>query len=146
MGVSVCKIVKNVSQGGGILNELNKTLFVLIPKVDNSNCLKIYWPIRLRTLAYKTMTKVITNRIEAILLILLAIYKQIFCWGDISQIILLLLRKSFIHHVSEDRKNRFTGINGVFGIELLYLLSYNYCGKKTIKMKQMLVIYSKCKF
>ena len=67
MGVSVCKIVKNVSQGGGILNELNKTLFVLIPKVDNSTCLKIYWAISLSTLAYKTITKVITSRIEAIL-------------------------------------------------------------------------------
>lgn len=46
---------------------MNFTLLVLIPKIKNPTSLKMYRPISLCNMAYKTITKVIVNRLQTIL-------------------------------------------------------------------------------
>ena len=43
------------------------TLLVLIPKVEHFTSLKMFRLIRLCTVAYKTVTKIIANRLQALM-------------------------------------------------------------------------------
>lgn len=63
----MCKLVKNVFKNKCITGDLNFTLLVLIPKIKNPTSLKMYCPISLCNVAYKTITKVIANRLQTIL-------------------------------------------------------------------------------
>lgn len=53
--------------GGGLPKELNRTLLVLIPKTKNRTCMKFYHPISLCPMVYKTITKLVANRLKEIL-------------------------------------------------------------------------------
>ena len=64
---SACNLVKNVFTGNSVLSEVNKTLIVLIPKTKHPNSLKLYRPISLCIVFYKTITKIVANRIKVIL-------------------------------------------------------------------------------
>ena len=67
VGPSFCKLVQDVFKNKCITGDLNSTLLVLIPKVENPTSLKMYRSISLCNVAYKTITKVIANRLQAIL-------------------------------------------------------------------------------
>lgn len=68
VGVSFCQMVKDVFNSNGLPEDINRTLLVLIPKVDNPASLKMYRPISLCSVAYKAITKLIANHLKAILL------------------------------------------------------------------------------
>ena len=67
VGLSVCRYVKSIFDGAPIDHEVNKTLLVLIPKVDNPESIKQFRPISLCTVLYKIITKVIANRLKIVL-------------------------------------------------------------------------------
>ena len=63
IGHSFCKFIKHSFSSGSIPKEINTTLLVLIPKVDHPVNLKMYRPISLCTVAYKTISKIVANRL-----------------------------------------------------------------------------------
>lgn len=71
MGASVCNLVKQSFNDNSILNEIKMTLIVLIPRVDQPSSLKMYRPVSLCRMIYKTITKIMANRLKAILLSLI---------------------------------------------------------------------------
>ena len=67
VGDSVCKLIKDIFSGTEVPKELNRTLLVLIPKSDNPTSLKLFRPISLCPVIYKTITKLLANRLKAIM-------------------------------------------------------------------------------
>ena len=67
VGTFVCNLVKSVFNEAPIPLDINRTLLVLIPKKDNSDSLRLYRSISLCTVVYKSITKVITNRLKLLL-------------------------------------------------------------------------------
>lgn len=54
-------------QSGHIPQEVNKTVVVLIPKTDHPDSFNMYRPISLCTVMYKTITKIVANRLQNLL-------------------------------------------------------------------------------
>lgn len=67
VGSSFCKLVKDVFKNMNLPSDLNSTLLVLIPKLENPTSLRIYQHISLCNVTYKTITKIIANRLQTIL-------------------------------------------------------------------------------
>ena len=67
VGPSFCKLITDVFNSSKIPKEVNTTFIVLIPKVEHPTSLKMFRPISLCTVAYKTVTKIIVNRLQAVL-------------------------------------------------------------------------------
>lgn len=82
VGPSVCNLVKIVFNGGEVQEELNNTLLVLILKTENPTCVKLYCPIILCPVVYKTITKVVANRLKEIFPTLVGTFQTSFCYGS----------------------------------------------------------------
>ncbi|KAL9432093.1 hypothetical protein AB3S75_027164 [Citrus x aurantiifolia] len=67
VGKSVCSLIKGIFNGNEIPKELKKTLIVLVPKSDNLISLKLFRPISLCPIIYKTITKLLANWLKSIL-------------------------------------------------------------------------------
>ena len=67
VGTSFCKLLADIFSSGKIPQEINYTLLVLIPKVEHPTSLSMFQPISLCTVAYKTVTKIIASRLQALL-------------------------------------------------------------------------------
>ena len=67
VGSSGCELVSNIFKGNPLPPELNKTLIVLIPKTNNPTNLRMFRPISLCPVMYKTVTKILANRLKGIL-------------------------------------------------------------------------------
>ncbi|KAH9745843.1 reverse transcriptase domain-containing protein [Citrus sinensis] len=67
VGPSFCKFIVDIFNSSKIPKEVNTTLLVLIPKVEHPTSLKMFRPISLCTVAYKTVTKIIANRLQDVL-------------------------------------------------------------------------------
>ncbi|KAH9666643.1 putative ribonuclease H protein [Citrus sinensis] len=67
VGSSFCTFIIDIFNTGKIPQNVNKTPLVLILKVDHPTSLKMFRPISLYTVAYKTVTKIIANRLQALL-------------------------------------------------------------------------------
>ena len=59
--------VTSFFHSGNILSAINETIISLIPKVDNPVVISNYRPISLCTVLYKTISKILANRIKKIL-------------------------------------------------------------------------------
>ena len=59
--------MQGVFNGQRIPSEINKTLIVLIPKVEHPDSLRLYRPISLYPVIYKAITKIVANRLKGIL-------------------------------------------------------------------------------
>ncbi|KAH9673090.1 reverse transcriptase domain-containing protein [Citrus sinensis] len=66
-GVCEDKIREGIFNGQRIPSEINKTLIVLIPKVEHPDSLRLYRPISLCPVIYKAITKIMANRLKGIL-------------------------------------------------------------------------------
>ena len=67
VGRFVCSFIREIFAGKDVPHEINKTLLVLIPKKENPDSLKLFRPISLYTVIYKSITKIIVNRIKHVL-------------------------------------------------------------------------------
>ncbi|KAH9666870.1 reverse transcriptase domain-containing protein [Citrus sinensis] len=67
VGMSLSSLIKNIFNSNHIPAEINRTLLVLIPKVYHPTSLKMFRPISLCTIPYKTVTKIIANRLQVFL-------------------------------------------------------------------------------
>ena len=67
IGPSFCRLIKDIFTSGKVPQEINTTLLVLILKEEHPSSLKMFRPISLCTVAYKTVTKIITNRLQSLL-------------------------------------------------------------------------------
>lgn len=77
VGPSFCRFIKDIFSCGKVLEEINTTLLVLVPKNDNPTSLKMFRPISLCTVAYKTVTKIIASRLQMLLSQLIDIIKLV---------------------------------------------------------------------
>ena len=68
VGSSISQLIKDFFSRKQFPKEFNQTLLVLIPKTNNSDSLKLFRPTSLCTMVYKTITKLVANRLKTILL------------------------------------------------------------------------------
>lgn len=59
--------MKSVFNGSDIPNQLNKTFIILITRANQPSYLKIYHLINLSTVIYKTIIKIMANRLKTII-------------------------------------------------------------------------------
>ncbi|XP_028120068.1 uncharacterized protein LOC114317531 [Camellia sinensis] len=67
VGHSVCEFVLSCFQNKKVSDEVNETLIVLIPKLENPEHIKQFRPISLCNVPYKIITKIIVGRIRPLL-------------------------------------------------------------------------------
>ena len=67
VGVSICRIVRNIFNRGMIDETICRPLIVLIPKEDKPEGFNHFRPISLCNTIYKIITKVIANRFKSIM-------------------------------------------------------------------------------
>ena len=67
VGPSFCRFIDDIFTTGKVQRKINTTLLVLIPKEEHPTSLEMFRPISLCTVAYKTMTKIIANRLQYLL-------------------------------------------------------------------------------
>ena len=67
VGDSIIKFARNFFDKGCLLERVNDTLLVLIPKVKYSETIKQLRPISLCNVCYKIVTKVMTTRLKSVL-------------------------------------------------------------------------------
>ncbi|KAH1129816.1 hypothetical protein J1N35_001194 [Gossypium stocksii] len=78
---SICTWVKEVFKGKSIDPNLNNTLLVLIPKIQNPVKFSQFRPISLCFVLYKIVIKIITNRFEVVFPRLIALEQASFVAG-----------------------------------------------------------------
>lgn len=66
VGDSFCRSIKNIFATKHIPTEINRTLLVLILKNDSPISLRMNRPISLCTVVYKTVTKMVANKLQNI--------------------------------------------------------------------------------
>ena len=81
VGDSVVKEIINFFESGKMLNELNSTLTVLIPRIQNPTSDSQYRPISLCNVVYKTMAKLLVTRLRQILPKLISLCQSAFIPG-----------------------------------------------------------------
>ncbi|XP_061371304.1 uncharacterized protein LOC133313908 [Gastrolobium bilobum] len=64
VGNSVCKLISEIFLDPKKVEEVNKTLVCLIPKKESPEDMKDFRPISLCNVVYKTVTKIITERLK----------------------------------------------------------------------------------
>ena len=67
VGVSICRIVRNIFNGGTIDDTICCTLIILIPKQDKPEGFNHFRPISLCNTIYKIITKIIANWFKLIM-------------------------------------------------------------------------------
>lgn len=84
-------MVKSFFHSRRMLNELNHTNIVLIPKVDNPMKMSQFRPISLCNVVYKIISKVVTNRLKKVLPKVISLNQSTFVAGrQISDNILVV--------------------------------------------------------
>ncbi|GMJ00023.1 hypothetical protein HRI_003671500 [Hibiscus trionum] len=67
VGDVVCKTIQRMFSSGVVDPDLNRTLLVLLPKVDSPESISQFQPIGLCTVVYKILSKVVVNRLKPFL-------------------------------------------------------------------------------
>lgn len=94
--------MKSVFNGSDIPNEVNKTFIILITRTNQLSYLKIYHLIRLSTVIYKTIIKIMANRLKTIIpdLIVLTV-----CFGKhVIENIVINYLGNYPHHATGERE------------------------------------------
>jgi hypothetical protein len=83
VGIEVSQAVLNVLNYGCMNKDLNSTYIALIPKVTNPNCVNEFRPISLCNVVYKLISKVLANRLKAILPEIISLHQNAFIPGQL---------------------------------------------------------------
>lgn len=67
VGGSICNFIKDCFKNPSRIDDINLTDVILIPKVENPDSIRQFRHITLCNVIYKTITKVITNKIKPLL-------------------------------------------------------------------------------
>ena len=67
VSTSICKIVRDIFDGGVIDKSICKSLIILIPKIEKPKYFNQFRPISLCNTIYKIITKIIANRFKLIM-------------------------------------------------------------------------------
>ncbi|XP_028790032.1 uncharacterized protein LOC114746021 [Neltuma alba] len=87
------------------LTALNKTNVVLIPKVENAECVGQYRPIGLCNFAYKIVSKVLANRMKPILARIISQNQRAFIEGRLIQGNIIIAHEAY-HYLKNKKKCR----------------------------------------
>lgn len=96
IGKDVCLGIKDFFSSSKMLHQLKATFIVLVPKIENASTLDKYSPIALTNELYKTITRILVNRMKAYLSKIVRPSQSAFIPVDLIQIILLYHRICFI--------------------------------------------------
>lgn len=105
MGSKVCKVVLEFLNSGGMLNWLNHTNIVFVPKISLSLSVNEYRPILLCNVLYKLIAKNLTNRLKNVLPHIISSYQSAFVLG-ISIIENVMVAFKLLHTMKTRRKGR----------------------------------------
>lgn len=81
LGASICEYIKEVWRNLGRVEEVNKTLLVMVIKVDSPELVALFRPIALCNVLYKGITKIIVHRLKGVLDKLVSPFQVIFVPG-----------------------------------------------------------------
>lgn len=95
VGPLVIEAVKDFLTTGKLLREINNTILVLIPKVPNATSVNDYRPIACCNTIYKCITKILANRIAAVLSDIISPYQNAFVKGRRIRDNILLAQELF---------------------------------------------------
>lgn len=109
-----CKVINEAFRTQCILDEVNRTVLVLIPKMEHPNSFRMYRPISLYTVTYKIITKIIANRLQELLPDMIGPHQTSFVPdGHITENI--IVAQEIIHSMRrKKRAQRFYGNKGGF--------------------------------
>ena len=96
--MNVINAVQNFFVKGTMVKELNSTLIVLIPKIQNPTSVNHYRPISLCNVVYKAITKILVNKMRPILHSIISPCQLAFVprrWIKKNQVIVKELMHSF---------------------------------------------------
>lgn len=65
--VEVVGMIQNVFRSGFLLQELNRTNITFVPKMESPSSISQYWSILLCNVAYKILSKILTNQMKVVL-------------------------------------------------------------------------------
>ncbi|KAA3473268.1 reverse transcriptase [Gossypium australe] len=102
-----------VLNNGISLDEINRTMVVLIPKIASPTNLKNFRPISLCTVIYKIITKSVANRLKKVLEVCIDNYQSAFVPGRLITDNVLLA-----YEVLHSLKNKRSGRKGLMALKL----------------------------
>lgn len=85
VGADVVEMVQNFFRRGYVLSTLNHSFIILIPKIDHPTDIGHYRPISLCNVAYKIISKLLTNRLKGFLSRLISPMQSAFVQGRVIQ-------------------------------------------------------------
>ena len=100
----LCAFITHVWEGGQLDASFNKTLLALIPKVATPSLISEFRPISLCSVPYKILTKVIANRLKALLPTLIGPYQSSFITGR-SIIDNIIIAQELVHSMRRKKGN-----------------------------------------
>lgn len=104
VGASIYTLVKSVFNGSDIPNQLNKTFIILITRTNQPSYLKIYHLIRLSTVIYKTIIKIMANRLKTIIPDVIVLTQMSFVLVNTLQRTLSLITWEIIHTMQQEKE------------------------------------------
>ena len=113
IGPTVIKAVKDFFRSGKILKQVNHTFITLIQKIDNPNSLNHFRPISLCTTIYKTIAKILTERLKNVIPKLIHPLQGAFVQGRTIQDNVLIA-----HEIFHSFRLRKKGTEGLMEIKL----------------------------
>ena len=103
-----------------MLKSINHTVISLIPKILNPTCLKNFRPIRLCSVIYKMISKILANRLKPVLDICISNTQSAFI-PDRQILDNMILAHEYMHYL----KNKRQGIDGYMTIKLDMAKTYD---------------------
>ncbi|GLT85699.1 hypothetical protein SLE2022_038800 [Rubroshorea leprosula] len=95
VGPDVCKAVRHFFDHGFMLQEMNKTRIVLVPKIQNPEVISQFRPISLCNFSYKIIAKILANRLKGYLDRLITPFQSAFIPGRAIQDNILIAHEAF---------------------------------------------------
>lgn len=114
VGEDVCNFIKHCFVTNTVPPEVNKTLIALIPKCDKPDNIKLFRPISLCNVLYKTITKIMVSRLRPFLSKIISPYQSSFIPGRSTNDNIIITQE--LLHTLRSKKGKKWGM--IFKIDL----------------------------